>query len=66
MSQESVENIKKLVKANNGYVAGCLYTWAILLHDEPAMKDTIIKDMKKLADLLQKDTGVGMIQDADE
>jgi len=55
-----INDLSKVNKANNGYIAGCLDSWAILIEKKPEMKNTIIKDMQELAALLRKSAGVVM------
>ena len=58
---KAVENIEKLTKANNAYIAKCLDMWAAMIESDPEMTKTVIKNMDDLAALLRKSTGVVMI-----
>ncbi len=58
MALESIENIEKMLKAKNAFIAGCLDSWAVMLEHDPEFTKTIIKDMKELADSLKKSAGV--------
>jgi len=60
MSQTSVENVERLLKAKNAFIAGCLDSWAVMLDQDPEFTRTIIKDMRELADSLKKSAGVVM------
>jgi len=64
VSQNSVENIEKLLKAKNAYIAGCLDMWAAMLETDPEITETVIKNMDDLAVLLKKNAGV-VIDNAD-
>jgi len=55
-----IDEMSKVNKSNNAYIAGCLDSWAVIIEENPEMTKTIIKDMQELAAILKKSAGVVM------
>ena len=58
------EETIKLFKAKNAYIAGALDSWAIIIEENPEMIQTIVKEMKEMANMLKKSAGVVIFKDA--
>lgn len=54
-SDNELVRLHNAVKAS---IAGHLDSWAVMLEDDPEMKNIVIKDMKKMATSLKKSAGV--------
>jgi len=64
MSQNSVENVEKLLNVKNAFIAGMILGWAARLRDPSKLKD-VIKDMNEFSKKLAVDAGVTLFEKKD-
>ena len=57
----TVKEVSQLQKALFAYIGGSLDSWAIILEENPEMKNTVIKDMKEMAANFRKKAGVTIV-----
>ena len=55
--------IRDMIKAMMAFTGGSLDSWAVILEENPEMKETVITDMKKMAAGLRKFAGVTIVNE---
>ena len=55
---ESVEEMRKVHKAQYAFLSGCISAWVTILRDDPSMLESVIESMDAMATDMRKTAGV--------